>query len=91
MMKRNGDSAMTDFNYTPREIVDMSIRLDNDVNGNPRYYVPSFAFVREFGVQSSMYRPAYATKYRGKRFGAGWVFQSYNLLEDIRSALVASA
>lgn len=91
MMKRQRRSnAMTDFNYTAREIADMAIRLDNDVNGNPRYYVPCFAFMRKFGVLSSMYRPAYASKYRGKKFGAGWVFQSYNLVEDLTHSLEAA-
>jgi len=69
---------------TAREIADEATRLDNDVNGNPRYYLPVFMFVNGAG---EMYRPKGCSKYRGKRYGAGWVFQSYNLEYDIRNAL----
>jgi hypothetical protein len=51
-------------------------RLDNDINGNPRYYLPVYlaaeVTVRKLG----------AVKYRGKKYGAGWVFQTYNLQDD---------
>jgi len=48
-------------------------RLDNCVNGNPRYYLGWCA------VSENVARACGATKYRGKLYGAGWVFQSYNL------------
>lgn len=65
-------------------IVDSAIRLDNDVNGNPRYYIPVFMFI---GKNGKWFRPAYANKYRGKRYGAGWAFQSYNLELSIERAI----
>lgn len=48
-------------------------RIDSDSNGNPRYYLPCFmapeAIVRKIG----------GVKYRGKKYGKGWVFQSFAL------------
>lgn len=61
-----------------------AIHLPNDVNGNPRYYLSVIHFV---GNDGKFYRPRYCSKYRGKRFGAGWVFQSYNLESDLREAI----
>lgn len=55
--------------------------LDNDVNGNPRYYWSCVSFCDETGA---MYRPKYVNMYRGKKFGAGWVIQSYYLTDDVR-------
>jgi hypothetical protein len=59
-------------------------RIDSDVNGNPRYYLPVYLAgekaVRKIG----------GGKYRGKKYGAGWVFQSYALQGEI-NALNASA
>jgi hypothetical protein len=59
-------------------------RLDNDVNGNPRYYLPVFL------ADESAVRKLGGVKYRGKKYGAGWVFQSYALQGEI-DALNASA
>ena len=51
-------------------------RIASDYNGNPRYYLPIFlapeAIARKLG----------AVKYRGKKYGAGWVFQTYNLQSE---------
>jgi len=60
-----------------------AISLDCDTWGNPRYYLPAIAFVR----QGEFYRPKNAVKYRGKKYGAGWVFHSWNLAEDLYFAL----
>lgn len=69
-----------------KEIAESAIRLDNDVNGNPRYYIPVFMFWDALGKGV---RPLGAVMYRGKKYGAGWVFQSYNLQRDIERALDA--
>jgi hypothetical protein len=66
-----------------KEIAESAIRMDNDVNGNPRYYIPVFMFSDASG---NFYRPKHVTKYRGKKYGAGWVFQSYSLENDIRES-----
>lgn len=65
-------------------LADQAIKMQNDVNGNPRYYLPVFCFADSDG---KFYRPRHCSKYRGKRFGAGWVFQSYNLESDLREAV----
>ena len=62
-----------------KEIAATAIQLSNDVNGNPRYLVWKLAFGGA--------RPPFADKYRGKKFGAGWVFQSYYLAHDIQLSL----
>jgi hypothetical protein len=55
-------------------------RIDNDVNGNPRYVVHFY----DLGVELADYgRIAGLTKYRGKWFGGGYVFTSYNLESDL--------
>lgn len=65
-------------------IEDSAIRIDNDVYGNPAWYVPIFMFNDE---QGKWYRPFNANKYRGKRYGSGWRFQSYNLRRSIERAI----
>jgi hypothetical protein len=52
-------------------------RISNDVNGNPRYYLPIFL------SPETIARKLGAVKYRGKQYGAGWVFQTYNLQSDV--------
>lgn len=79
---------MQNLTLSAREIAESAIRLDNDVNGNPRYYIPVYLF---WGTLGKGTRPLGATKYRGKRYGAGWVFQSYALENDIREALKGKA
>jgi hypothetical protein len=70
---------------TAKEIAEAAIRMENDVNGNPRYYVPVYMFAHNDGT---FYRPKYCRKYTGKRYGAGWVFQSYALENDIRESML---
>lgn len=58
-------------------------RLKNDVNGNPRYYVGIYDLAALAGV-SVEDLPQFAgkagfKKYRGNKFGAGYVTQSYSL------------
>ncbi len=67
----------------PKQIAARAIKMDNDVNGNPRYYLSIVHFERD----GRFYRPKFCSKYRGKRFGAGWVFQSYNLEHDLAEAM----
>lgn len=55
-----------------------AIRLDSDINGNPRYYLPAYLFDK---------RPQNVTKYRGKKYGPGYVYQSYTLQYDIEESL----
>jgi hypothetical protein len=66
------------------DILYSAIRLKRDVNGNPRYY-----FARDLfpPMTDKTRRAAGLTLYRGKRYSAGYVMQSYNLGSDIVHAL----
>jgi hypothetical protein len=55
-------------------------KVNHDVNGNPRY-VTHFL---DLGVEPEDYgKVPGLEKYRAKWFGGGYVFQSYNLQEDL--------
>ena len=69
---------------TPKLTAENFQRIARDVNGNPRYHLPA-SFAEEKSV-----RKIGGVKYRGKRYGAGWVFQSHALQGEI-DALNASA
>ena len=59
-------------------------RIDNDVNGNPRYAVHFLSLnikPQDYGKIPNL------TKYRAKWFGGGYVFQSYNIEHDVQWAL----
>ncbi len=60
----NTTSKLTQSNFT---------RIASDHYGNPRYYLPAYL------AKESIARKLGAVKYRGKQYGAGWVFQSYNI------------
>lgn len=59
-------------------------RIDNDLNGNPRYVVHFLDLGIDFGDYGSIKG---LTKYRAKWFGGGYVIQSYNLENDLKWAL----
>lgn len=67
-------------NKLAHDIAASAIRIDNDVYGNPRYYLPFFMLPR---MSDDQRRKAGLAKYRGKRFGAGYVIQSYSLEHDL--------
>lgn len=62
-------------------------RINNDINGNPRYVFHYLNFLNEgekgydFAVNKS--RAIGGKKYRGKDFGGGIVIQSYNIYDTI--------
>jgi len=73
--------------FTPSDIKESAIRLDNDINGNPRYYFPRYVWPKmDDKARRNM---GFLLLYRGKRRGAGYVMKSYNLLGDIEYALYA--
>lgn len=64
------------------------IKLENDVNGNPRYYIGLLecADLLEVGkewLQDNRKKLKLLSLYRGKKYGFGFVVSSYNLLEDV--------
>lgn len=61
-------------------------RIDNDVNGNPRYLVHFLSLGLEDYVSTKLTRQAGLKIYRGKQFGGGFVFQSYNINQSMQFA-----
>jgi hypothetical protein len=61
-----------------------AVKINYDVNGNPRYYISASEFRNQEG---NFVRPAFADKYRGKKYGAGWVFQSYSLNSTLKRVI----
>ena len=80
---------MTKITQEALDIARSAERLKSDINGNPRYYISCIHFADDGDAPlgNRMYRPAFANKYRGKKYGAGWVFQSYYLADDVQCAL----
>jgi hypothetical protein len=64
-----------DFSGVPSDVYKIYAHdfagLPNDIYGNPRYYLPVYL------LGEMRARKAGGVKYRGKRYGAGWVFQTY--------------
>lgn len=56
-------------------------KVDNDVNGNPRYVLHFLQFDIDMDDYGKI--PGFK-KYRAKWFGGGYVFTTYNLEETIR-------
>lgn len=72
-------------------------RINNDVNGNPRFVVHFLSLLNEgesqglgvlesFDLALKKARKVGGKIYRGKDFGGGIVFQSYNIIETINKA-----
>ena len=80
-MKRNFKEITVDNNTIRIE------QIKNDVNGNPRIVVHFL----DLGIDTDEYdnlNKLYGfTKYRGKSWGGGVVFQSYNHEETLRYAI----
>ena len=58
-------------------------RVNNDINGNPRYVVSWLSLGLPEYKSTKKTRDAGLKIYRGKDFGGGFVFQSYSLESDI--------
>lgn len=77
---------MAKFPYSAaaRELAECFERIESDVYGNPRYYIPRFLLPAAIKAK----RLAYGlTMYRGKRCGPGYVITSYNLESDCENML----
>lgn len=69
-------------------------RINNDINGNPRYIIHFLYLLNEnecngltldqkFNLALKKAKKIGGKQYRGKEFGGGIVFQSYNIQETI--------
>lgn len=54
-------------------------RYSNDVNGNPRYLVHYLMLDLQDYISTNKTRAAGLTKYRGRAFGGGYRFTTYNI------------
>ncbi|MEM4385980.1 MAG: hypothetical protein QXD03_05480 [Candidatus Anstonellales archaeon] len=62
-------------------------RTTNSVSGVPRYIVHFLSLGLKEYVSNEKTRQAGLRIYRGKDFGGGYIFQSYNLEESLRYIL----
>lgn len=62
-------------------------RTTNDVNGNPRYVAHFLSIHKDYETACKMAKKIGGRKYRGKDFGGGIVFQSYNI-DDLRKSIL---
>lgn len=62
-------------------------RTTNDVNGNPRYVVHFLSIDKDYETACKMANKIGGRKYRGKDFGGGIVFQSYNM-DELRKEIL---
>lgn len=77
-----------------RKLEQIAIRLNNDINGNPRYYIGLIELACLFGTNRRTLEcwvgDLGLRAYRGNRSGSGYVFQSHNLenqLENLKYKL----
>ena len=64
-------------------------RVNNDVNGNPRYVIHFLAFDSDYDTAKRLANSIGFSVYRGRDFGGGFVSQSYNL-ENTAERIIAS-
>lgn len=62
-------------------------RTTNDINGNPRYIVSWLSLGLDSYKATDKTRKAGLSIYRGKSFGGGFVFTSYNTNADLKFIL----
>lgn len=62
-------------------------RVNNDVNGNPRYVVHFLSLNLDSAKPTDKTRSVGLSKYRGKDFNGGFVFTSYNVDQDLERIL----
>lgn len=72
--------------YILSDVKESAIRLDNDINGNPRYYFPHYVWPK---MDDKTRRSVGLSLYRGKHRGAGYIMKSYDLDGAIEYALSA--
>ena len=61
-------------------------RVNNDVNGNPRYVFHFLALADHYGEAVAIAKKLIGgKKYHNKSYGGGIVFQSYNVQNDLET------
>ena len=54
-------------------------RINNDINGNPRFVCHFLNFANDYKTALSLARQIGGKKFHNKQYGGGIVFQSYNI------------
>ena len=62
-------------------------RVNNDVNGNPRYVIHYLDLHDDYNEALKISRKFGGKVYRGKDFGGGIVFQSYSLRHTLKDVV----
>lgn len=61
-------------------------RVNNDINGNPRYVFHFLALADHYGEAVTVAKKLIGgKKYHTKQYGGGIVFQSYNVQNDLET------
>ena len=66
-------------------------RVNNDVNGNPRYVIHWLAFGSDYDSAKALANAQGFRVYRGRDFGGGFVGQSYSLESTAENIITARA
>ncbi len=61
---------------------DNFIRINNDVNGNPRYVFHFLELANNYNEALFLAKKIGGKKFHNKQYGGGIVVQSYNLQDD---------
>ena len=69
------------INKLATDLADCATRMNNDIYGNPRYYMPAYMFP---AMPDKIRARAGLQLYRGKQYGRGYVLQSYSLPHELR-------
>jgi len=62
-------------------------RTRNDYNGNPRYIVHFLSVAPKYELAIAKIKKIGGRRYRGRDFGGGLVFQSYNVNSSLAYAI----
>ena len=65
-------------------------RVNNDINGNPRYVFHFLNLADNYGTAVKIGNSIGAKKYRAKWYGGGLVIQSYNLSGTANDIIAAA-
>lgn len=74
-------------NLKKSEILKLTVRIESDFYGNPRYFIPADALPIEPGSEAA--RELGLTKSRSKKRDPGFVFKSYNVKDRVGSIVDA--
>ncbi len=68
------------------QIIDFK-RINNDINGNPRYVCHFLNFASDYATALNLAREIGGKKFHNKQYGGGIVFQSYNV-QDLEKRIL---